>query len=393
MTKPTVDFDPHAEGAKAGDKLGVWRLEQALAEVPSGRWWLAQHSLSQQGAWVLVYARAEDAAAVLLRIAQTEGQPWQHPDISWPLDSGLTGEGRPYVVFPLSEGEPLLLAVRQASLRRRLEWVVQLCELLLMAETAGFGLIELDPSLLWVGPQQQQRLMALALVRSDAKAQRMGSLQGQLCHAAQALACPEGQARAPGVAGDAAAQVYAVGMVLCLLVNGRLPQQAEPAAAPVQALSQWLALKPEARAALDELLHRATAADPKARPADLAELAEAVEEWLDASAGMAGTEAAALDAAQRQQRAEAPTLRMPLAEASAQPTTQHNTQRPPPPVSITRPASLKPRTLPKPPKTLPAAPAPEPVPEPMPDASGLGPLIWVGAAVAGVALVLLLWLR
>jgi len=29
----------------------------------------------------------------------------------------------------------------------------------------------------------------------------------------------------------------------------------------------------------------------------------------------------------------------------------------------------------------------------MPDASGLGPLIWVGAAVAGVALVLLLWLR
>ncbi|MFO1254005.1 MAG: hypothetical protein U1E77_23320, partial [Inhella sp.] len=319
MTKSNVDFDLNASGAQAGDKLGVWRLEQALAEVPSGRWWLAQHSLSNQGAWVVVYARAEDAAAVLLRIAQTEGQPWQHPDITWPLDSGLTSEGRPYVVFPLSEGEPLLLAVRQASLRRRLEWVVQLCELLLMAETAGFGLVELDPSLLWVGPQQQLRLMALALVRADAKAQRMGSLQGQLCHAAQAMACPEAQARAPGVASSGAAQVYAVGMVTCLLVNGRLPHQTEPANAPVQALSQWLALKPEAREALDGLLHRATAADPKQRPADLGELAEAVEGWLDASAGMASTEAAALDAVQRKQRAEAPTMRMPLDEAKTMP--------------------------------------------------------------------------
>ncbi|MBH9576646.1 hypothetical protein [Inhella proteolytica] len=387
MTKSNVDFDLNASGAQAGDKLGVWRLEQALAEVPSGRWWLAQHSLSHQGAWVVVYARPEDAAAVLLRIAQTEGQPWQHPDITWPLDSGLTSEGRPYVVFPLSEGEPLLLAVRQASLRRRLEWVVQLCELLLMAETAGFGLVELDPSLLWVGPQQQLRLMALALVRADAKAQRMGSLQGQLCHAAQAMACPEAQARAPGVASSGAAQVYAVGMVTCLLVNGRLPQQAEPANAPVQALSQWLALKPEAREALDELLRRATAADPKQRPADLGELAEAVEGWLDASAGMASTEAAALDAVQRKQRAEAPTMRMPLDEAKTMPPAE-------PPSSATLPPKRSAKTLPPPkqPSNRPSAgPAPAPVAEPEPP--GRAALWWVGGAVVVAGLVLLVWLR
>ncbi len=75
MTTPAVDFDLGSSGSQPGDKLGVWRLHNPLAEVPSGRWWLAQHSLSNQGAWVLVYARAEDAGAVLLRIAQTEGQP------------------------------------------------------------------------------------------------------------------------------------------------------------------------------------------------------------------------------------------------------------------------------------------------------------------------------
>lgn len=391
MTKPNVDFDLNAAGAQAGDKLGVWRLEQALAEVPSGRWWLAQHGLSQQGAWVLVYARAEDAAAVLLRIAQTEGQPWQHPDIAWPLDSGLTGEGRPYVVFPLAQGEPLLLAVRQASLRRRLEWVVQLCELLLMAESAGFGLVELDPSLLWVGPQQQLRLMALALVRADAKAQRMGALQGQLCHAAQPLACPTEQARAPGVAGGAGAQVYAVGMVMCLLVNGRLPQQPEGAAAPVQALSQWLALRPQARDELDALLHAATASDPRQRPSDLAELAEAVENWLDASAGMASTEAAALDAVQRKQRAEAPTQRMPLDEAPAvvkTPPSLTPAERQPPTKTLP-PAKPTSKTLP-PAKPAPRPPAPEPV---EPEEPGLRRLGWAGAAVVLAGLVLLLWLR
>ncbi|MFO1251243.1 MAG: hypothetical protein U1E77_08965 [Inhella sp.] len=252
-----------------------------------------------------------------------------------------------------------------------------------LAETAGFGLVELDPSLLWVGPQQQLRLMALALVRADAKAQRMGSLQGQLCHAAQAMACPEAQARAPGVASSGAAQVYAVGMVTCLLVNGRLPHQTEPANAPVQALSQWLALKPEAREALDGLLHRATAADPKQRPADLGELAEAVEGWLDASAGMASTEAAALDAVQRKQRAEAPTMRMPLDEAKTMPPVE--------PGRTPKPATLPPSRTPKtmPPLKRPPAPLPEPAPEPV----GRAALWWVGGAVVAAGLALLFWLR
>lgn len=370
MTTPAVDFDLGSSGSQPGDKLGVWRLHNPLAEVPSGRWWLAQHSLSNQGAWVLVYARAEDAGAVLLRIAQTEGQPWQHPDIAWPLDSGLTADGRPYVVMPLVDGEPLLAGAKQASLRRRLEWVVQLCELLLMAEGAGFALVELDPSLLWVGPQNQLRLMALALVRADASVLRMGALQGQLSHAAQPLNCP---AQAAGTPGSGSAQVFTVGMLMCLLVNGRLPQVGEANAAPVQALSQWLALRPEARESLDQMLRRASAINPKDRPGDLGDLAAAIEGWLDASGGMASTEAGALDSALRQKVAEAPTVRMPLQEAAA----PRPVAAPPAPASVARAA--------------PATPAPasrKPAPE---DSAAWLWLVGAAVLIAGVALAL--WLR
>ncbi|MBB5205786.1 hypothetical protein HNQ51_003113 [Inhella inkyongensis] len=286
-------FLPPLPACQAGDKLGVWRLQRMVGQVPSGHWWRAQHSLSGVSAWVLVYSHVEDAGAVLLRVAQAEGEPWQYPDLAWPLDSGLTGDGRPYVVMPPVEGEPLMAANPKASLRRRLGWVVQLCELLLLAEQAGLSLIELDPSLLWLGPQQQLRLFGLALVRKDATVLRLGALQGQISLAAQDLRCPQS---AQGSPADRAAQVFTVGSMMGLLVNGRLPQRLESLEAPVPVLSQWLALKPDSREQLTRLLGRVRHADANQRPASLADLAQEIEQWLDASGGLASTEAGALAA-------------------------------------------------------------------------------------------------
>ena len=284
---------PTLPACQAGDKLGVWRLQRMVGQVPSGHWWRAQHSLSGVSAWVLVYSHAEDAGAVLLRVAQAEGEPWQYPDLAWPLDSGLTADGRPYVVMPPVEGEPLMAANPKASLRRRLGWVVQLCELLLLAEQAGLSLIELDPSLLWLGPQQQLRLFGLALVRKDATVLRLGALQGQISLAAQELRCPRAAQGAPA---DHAAQVFAVGSLMGLLVNGRLPQRPDGLETPVPVLSQWLALKQDSREQLTSLLGRVRQADVQQRPASLADLAQEIEQWLDASGGLASTEAGALAA-------------------------------------------------------------------------------------------------
>lgn len=268
---------------QVGERLGVWRLEEAVAEAPSGQWWRASNASSNQAAWLLRYAQAADAGAVLLRMAAAEGQPWRHPDIAWPLDSGLTHTGHPYVVMPLLEGLPLLSQLGAVSLRRRMEWVVQLCELLLLARGHGLSMVEIDPSLLWLGPQQQLRLHALAMVRTDADAQSLGPLKGQISQAAQALQCP--QAR-PGEPADAAAQTYSVGMLMGLLVTGRLPGSDTPVGEALHPMGQWLALRAEARTALDALLHKAVHPDPSQRLPDLQTLAEAVEVWLDLSGGM-----------------------------------------------------------------------------------------------------------
>jgi eukaryotic-like serine/threonine-protein kinase len=300
-----TDFDPTNPVLVAGERLGVWRLQRHETDVPSGAWWRATHGLSAQTAWILVYSRSSDAGAVLLRMAQGEGQPWTHPDVAWPMDSGLTADGRPYVVMPAMEGEPLLQALQSTSLRRRLDWALQLCELLLLARAKGLALLELDPSLLWVGAQQQLRLHALALVRIDAQSLRLGSLEGQISQAAKPFSCP---VALQGVPGGPQAQVHAVGMLMCLLVNGRLLHEEAPAVAnTVEALTQWVSLSSAARVALDALLHRAVSHDPAQRPADLDELGLAIEAWLEQTGAAAATDAGVLAPPVLAQAAPAPS--------------------------------------------------------------------------------------
>lgn len=278
--------------SRPDERLGVWRKQRPLACVPSGQWWRVVHSLGQQPALALVYAETADAGAVLLRMAQSEGQPWTDAALAWPLDAGLTADGRPYVVMPASEGEPLLTAMTQASLRRRLGWLRQLAHLLQQAREHGLALVELDPSLLWLDHHQHLRLQALALVREDAATQRLGSLQGELCAAARPLQAPQTPGGQPG---DESSQVYALGMLMCLLVNGRLPGDPQPPAAPVAMLSQWLSLNAVERSSLDALLHQAVDADPAQRPADLQTFIDVLDAWLDQANALPPTQPGALD--------------------------------------------------------------------------------------------------
>lgn len=338
---------------RVGERLGVWRLEEQVAEVPSGRWWRATNATSGQPAWLLAYRDTQDAGAVLLRMAASEGEPWQHPDIAWPLDSGLTQGGRPYVVVPLLEGRPLLSQLAAVSLRRRMEWVVQLCELLLVARGQGLSMVELDPSLLWLGPQQQLRLHALAMVSTDAQAQSLGPLSGQISRAAQAFQSPQAQAGSPA---DAVGQTFSVGMLMGLLVTGRLPGVDANTPDPLSPLSQWLTLRAEARTALDALLHQAIHPEPTQRLPDLQALAEAVEVWLDLSGGMVSgvgglSSPAPLSPAPVPVPAPAPPL-----PSDALPQTVPVAPRPAPSPS----AAPKPAPTPEPAPPKPAAPEPPP---------------------------------
>ena len=331
-----------------GDRLGVWRLDEPFAKAPSGHWWRASHTKSGQAVLLLIYADTADAGAVLLRMAGTDGHLWTHPDIAWPLDSGMNANQQPYVVLPLLAGTPLTEGLAAASLRRRLEWVVQLCELLLLAQQQGLSLVELDPSLLWVGPQQQLRLHALALLNVNSSAMQMGSLQGQICRAAQPMQSPQA---VPGAAGTPADQAYRVGKLAGWLVTGRWRPDADGSLTPSQTLLQWLSLRTEARDALNALLVRAVADDPAERPQDLVALAEAVEAWLDDAGGL-GSGAAPLDALPAPTSASptpAPAsraLRAPVAQPKAEPSTAPTARAPSGPRGALPPAPGRPGLAP-----------------------------------------------
>lgn len=277
------DHEPASPSAPAavpllpeGERLGVWRIVQPLQACASGYWYKAEHALAQDDhAAVLVFHHADDARAVLLRFAdgQGDGGEFGRPGLIVTLDSGLTPAGLPYLVLAWVEGQPLLPAVMDLPLNKRLQLVLELCELLDAARLQGMVLRELDPSMLWLTPAQHLYLMGQGLVSQFDAAD---NLDAPFCSAALPFVAPELRA---GMPPSDASEAYAVGMLLCLLVNGRLPNQ-ETQNAPVRSLATWLSLSGAQRYSLDALLHKAVAESPAQRHASPQALARDVQAWM-----------------------------------------------------------------------------------------------------------------
>lgn len=257
-----------------GERLGVWRIVQPLQACASGHWYKAEHALAiEDQAAVLVFHKPEDAQAVLMRFADGEAGELARPGVIVTLDSGLTPGGLPYLVLAWVEGQPLIPAAMDLPLNKRLLLVLELCELLDTAHEHGMVLRELDPSMLWLTPAQHLYLMGQGLVSQFDAADQ---LDVPLCSAAQPFAAPE---LLEGLAPNDASEAYAVGMLLCLLVNGRLPNQ-ETQSAPVRSLATWLSLTGAQRFSLDALLHKAVAAALVKRHASPKALAEDIRAWM-----------------------------------------------------------------------------------------------------------------
>lgn len=255
-----------------GERLGVWRIVQPLQACASGYWYKAEHALAvDDHAAVLVFHQADDAKAVLLRFA--DGGDFGRPGLIVTLDSGLTPAGLPYLVLAWVEGQPLLPAAMDLPLNKRLQLVLELCELLDAAHQQGMVLRELDPSMLWLTPAQHLYLMGQGLVSQFDAAD---NLDAPFCSAAQPFVAPE---LAAGMPPSDASEAYAVGMLLCLLVNGRLPNQ-ETQNAPVRSLATWLSLTGAQRYSLDALLHKAVAESLAKRHASPQALASDIQAWI-----------------------------------------------------------------------------------------------------------------
>ncbi|ANH69409.1 hypothetical protein [Mitsuaria sp. 7] len=284
------DRAPHDPAPRApavlpavGERLGVWRVSAMLFECASGVWFRVEHGkAAAQTGLALVYRHESDAQAVLMRFAEDSESlaRFQHPAYGAPLDSGLSPAGLPYLVVPAMEGAPLLRVAMALPLKRRMQLLLDLIAMLDAAHDHGLVLHELDPGTLWLSPAQQLHWLGQGLTPRDSQAPTA------LVRAAEPLANARQRA---GGRPDANSETHALGRLLGMLVNGRLPrrdatedgfeEEPEPGATPVASLQSWLSLTAAQRESLDQLLDRAMMDGRSFTDRQL--LAQAVRDWIE----------------------------------------------------------------------------------------------------------------
>jgi len=282
MRMPSLSLPPPAvlQPLGAGTALGVWRLREALHTGPSGQWYRAVHAMAAgHSAVLLLLPRNARSAAAMLRFADQAGDIGQleEPGIAVPCDSGVAPGGQAYLVLNLAEGRPIDLVASSLPLRDRLELVVTLCDRLQAAHQSGWLLGEVDPEAIWVAAGGALSLMGLALQRSTVPPMVDLGLNAQDLPAERvAWLAPEQLA---GAAPSLASEAYGVGVLLHLLVEGRLP-----GTVPDEPIGlDWPELSPIDRLSLDALLRKALAPHPERRHTSTRSLCDDLRAWLAGS--------------------------------------------------------------------------------------------------------------
>ncbi|MDG0835265.1 hypothetical protein [Roseateles saccharophilus] len=280
---PNLSLPPPAAAAPLdeGQALGVWRLKKPLPDgeqAHAGQWYSAHHGLAtEQQAAVLVLDRSDQGAGVMLRYADQAGDlaQLQHPNIAVPSDSGVTPDAHPYLIVDGEHGEPLLPQLHKLGLRKRIELLVQLCEALRSAHQQGWLLAELDPAMIWLGPEGGVRLMGLGIARIPDPTDPFD--RGLSLGASPAFVAPERRAGEPP---SLASEVYGLGAFARGLICGWEDTPKGLAPRRGSAADPWPQMLEEQQIQLDALLRATMAESPELRTRGAESLADELRAWL-----------------------------------------------------------------------------------------------------------------
>jgi hypothetical protein len=208
-----------------------------------------------------------------------------HPNVVMVFDLGYHTDGAPYIVMELLQGDDLLHITRQdppLRLEQKVSIVLQVLDGLGQAHKLGIVHRDIKPANVFVTKAGTAKLMDFGIARlASSGATRSGMVVGTAAYMS-----PE---QVQGEPLDGRSDLFSVGSMLCELLSGRRPFEAETPMATLYRIAHKepvldLPAGPEFERFLP-VLGRALAKDPARRFATSAEFADALADCLDRSLG------------------------------------------------------------------------------------------------------------
>ncbi|HVG11107.1 MAG TPA: protein kinase [Thermoanaerobaculia bacterium] len=255
------------------ERVGPYRLVRLLGRGGMGEVYLAERDDGEYRGEVAIKLLAGGGAfgGERERRLRQERQilaSLRHPGIATLYDGGITDDGQPYLVMEYVDGQPIdqYCDEHRLTLRERLELFAKVCDAVQYAHARQVVHRDLKPSNLLVTPDGASKLLdfGIAKLLDDAGE----PTRAEVRVFTPRRAAPE-QMRGETVC--TATDVYALGVLLFELLNGRLPFQGD---------EEGLEVPRELRGDLESILTRALARRPEDRYAAAGWLAADVRRHL-----------------------------------------------------------------------------------------------------------------
>lgn len=221
-------LDRDRDAAPADGMAGPYRLLRMLGEGGMGVVWLGERidGAYEQQVAVKVLKRGMDTNAILRRFLQERRilARLHHPHIVKLVDGGMTTDGRPFYVMEHVDGLSITAHARQGALgvRARVHLIAKVADAVAQAHTQLVVHRDLKPSNVLVDAAGEPRVLDFGiakLIEESGEQTQTGTAMRVL---SPVYAAPE---QILGEAIGTSTDVYALGLMLCELLTGRLPRQ------------------------------------------------------------------------------------------------------------------------------------------------------------------------
>ena len=307
------DLMIRSDELQSGGRVGAWRLLRQIGEGGMGVVYLGERTdgAYEQQVAVKVLKRGMDTHAILRRFLQERRilARLSHPHIVRLVDGGMSADGRPFYVMEFVDGVPITVHAREERLdvRARVALLAAVAEAVAYAHTQLIVHRDLKPSNVLVDAAGSPRVLDFGIAKVIEESGEQTRTGTGLRVLSPAYAAPE---QIVGGAIGTATDVYALGLMLCELLAGQLPQRSlattpeelarQAAAASTQKASALLSrLTPDEAVALygadadarrlartlagdiDLIIATALRPEPERRYPTAAAFGDDLQRWLD----------------------------------------------------------------------------------------------------------------